>query len=175
MAEEFCIPLTIGRGYASLPPRHEMARRYFQSGKKKLVLLIVSDFDPDGECIAESFGRSMADDFGVDVHPVKVAVNLDHVAHFGLANNATEALPKRGSSRCQRWIADYGDDQPVYEVEALAPVDLQEILRDSIRSVIDVEAFNYEVEQEREESSQLAAVRNNIGPLLTDAMECSDL
>jgi hypothetical protein len=28
VAAEYCIPLTIGRGYCSLPPRHAMARRF---------------------------------------------------------------------------------------------------------------------------------------------------
>jgi hypothetical protein len=48
VAAEFCVPLTIGRGYCSLPPRHAMAERFRKSGKAKLVLLIVSDFDPAG-------------------------------------------------------------------------------------------------------------------------------
>src|SRR5262249_46308333 len=65
IAMEFCIPLTIGRGYSSLPPRYEMARRYRMSGRERLILVVLSDFDPEGEDIAHSFARSMRDDFGV--------------------------------------------------------------------------------------------------------------
>jgi len=46
VASQYCIPFTSGRGYCSLPPRHAMAERYRRSGKGKLLLLLVSDFDP---------------------------------------------------------------------------------------------------------------------------------
>ena len=75
MAERYCIPLTSGRGYCSLPPRHAMAERFRKSGKERLVLLLVSDFDPDGEQIAESFASSMRRDFGIaNVDAVKVTL-----------------------------------------------------------------------------------------------------
>lgn len=52
--------------YASLDPRAAMARRFKASGKERLILLVVSDADPEGMDIAESFGRSMRDDFGIE-------------------------------------------------------------------------------------------------------------
>jgi hypothetical protein len=52
VAAEYCIPMTLGRGYCSLPPRHEMAKRFQRSGKEKLLILILSDFDPDGETVS---------------------------------------------------------------------------------------------------------------------------
>ena len=60
VAEAYGIPLTTGRGYCSLPPRAAIAERYRRSGKEKLVLLLVTDFDPDGEEIAESLGHPCA-------------------------------------------------------------------------------------------------------------------
>src|SRR5262249_55952988 len=59
VAMEYCVPLTIGRGYSSLPPRDKMAKRFRRSGKEQLILLVLSDFDPEGEDIAHSFARSM--------------------------------------------------------------------------------------------------------------------
>ena len=54
VAERFCIPMTIGRGYCSLRPRYDIAERFRMSGKERLVLLMLSDHDPDGEEIAHS-------------------------------------------------------------------------------------------------------------------------
>jgi hypothetical protein len=65
LANTYAIPLTTGRGFASIPPRYAMVDRWKKSGKDKLVVVIVSDFDPAGQTIAESFGRSLRDDFGV--------------------------------------------------------------------------------------------------------------
>ncbi len=85
VAMEYTIPLTSGRGYCSLPPRKAMAERFQRSGKDKLVLLIATDFDPDGEEIAASFARSMRDDFGIeDVAPIKVALTAEQVQRFNL-------------------------------------------------------------------------------------------
>ena len=49
VADDYCIPCTTGRGYSSLTPRLKMAQRFLRSGKDQLILLILSDFDPDGE------------------------------------------------------------------------------------------------------------------------------
>jgi hypothetical protein len=49
------------------------------------VLLIASDFDPDGEEIAHSFARSLRDDFGLEaIDAIKVALTAEHVAEFSL-------------------------------------------------------------------------------------------
>jgi uncharacterized protein YegL len=48
---EYCIPMTIGRGYSSLPPRKKMADRFQQSGKGRLILLQLADFNnPENRC-----------------------------------------------------------------------------------------------------------------------------
>jgi len=59
VAAKYTIATTTGRGFCSLPPRHALAERFKASGKENLVVLVISDFDPDGEEIASSFARSM--------------------------------------------------------------------------------------------------------------------
>ena len=49
VAAGFSIPTTIGRGYCSLRPRYDIAERFRKSGKDRLLLLILTDFDPDGQ------------------------------------------------------------------------------------------------------------------------------
>jgi ParB-like chromosome segregation protein Spo0J len=65
----------IGRGYCSLDPRNQLVERFYESGKENLVLLALSDFDPDGEEIAHSFARSLRDDFDIEedrIIPIQV-------------------------------------------------------------------------------------------------------
>ena len=57
--------MTSGRGYSSLPPRKDMVDRFRDSGREKLVVIVVSDFDPEGQDIPGSFGVSLRDDFGI--------------------------------------------------------------------------------------------------------------
>ncbi len=167
VAADYCIPYTLGRGYCSLPPRYEMAERFERSGKDKLVLLILSDFDPDGEEIAHSFAKSMRDDFGVDdIVPIKVGLTSDQVHKFKLP---PQMKAKTGSTHYERFIEIHGDD--VFELEALAPTQLQQILRDAIDSVIDIDAYNYEVAQEEQDAAYLEGVRRRFQRLLTDEID----
>lgn len=159
VAGQFCIPMTSGRGYCSLPPRHAMAERFRASGKEKLIVLIVSDFDPDGEMIAESFGRSMRDDFDIaNVWPVKVALTAEQVRRFKLP---PQMLAKEGSMNYARFVRTHGTTN-VFELEAVKPDVLQGLVRDAIDAVIDRELFNRELDQERADAAELEATRRAV-------------
>ena len=158
VARRYSIPTTMGRGYASLPPRRDMAARFHASGKQQLVLLFLSDFDPEGEDIAHSFARSMRDDFGIDdIVPVKVALTAEQVERFALP---PMMQAKRSSSRYKRFVEQHGDT--VHELEALSPEDLQELLAEVVDSVLDIEAFNAEVDAEREDAAFLDTTRRRV-------------
>jgi hypothetical protein len=151
-AANYCVPLTIGRGFCSLPPRVGMAKRYKASGKDKLILLAMSDLDPDGDEITHSFARSMRDDFGIDVECIKAALTMEQVRERGLPPNELEAKPK--SSSYKRYVARYGTTD-VYELEALGLESQQKLLEEAILSVLDIDAYNYEVDKEMEEAAFL--------------------
>lgn len=165
VAGEFTIPLTSGRGYCSLPPRYEMAQRYRRSGKDKLILLLVSDFDPDGDQIAHSFARSIRDDFDIgNVHPIKVALTAEQVAKYELPPLMTA---KTGSVNYDRFVEQHGSDD-VFELEALEPDRLQDILTEAITSVIDIDRYNAEVEAEAQDAVFLDGVRATVHEALRE-------
>lgn len=158
VAEKYTIPVTSARGHCSLPPRYEMSKRFKESGKEKLIVLILSDFDPDGEEIAHSFARSMRDDFGIEnLHPVKVALTAQQVRRFRLPPNLDA---KTSSPNYPRFVKEHG--RAVYELEALQPDNLQTLLSDAIDRVIDVEAFNAELEREKSDAAQLDEHRQRV-------------
>lgn len=155
VAMEFCIPLTIGRGFSSLPVLYQMEQRFKKSGKEKLIILAVSDFDPDGEAIAHSFARSMRDDFGIGkIEPIKVALTSDQVRDLVLPAGGKA---KPGSPNYNKFVEEFGND--VYELEALPPRTLQDLLRRTIEQVMDVDAFNAEIDKEKEEAAFLDSAR----------------
>lgn len=159
VAEKYCIPVTSGRGHSSLDPRYQMFQRYKRSGKDSLVLLVVSDFDPSGECIAESFCRSMRDDFNCDnIVPIKAALTFEQVKTMDLQNDGIGS--KEGDGQRKAFHKKYGKDQKCYELEALEPDALASILTQTIDSVIDHDAFNAELDQEKKDSVFVEAVRN---------------
>ena len=161
---DFTISMTSGRGYCSLPPRYEMAKRFRATGKEKLVVLLVSDFDPDGEEIAKSFARSMRDDFSVnEIHPIKVALTSDQIREHKLPPSM-EA--KATSSRTKGFVAKHGTN--VWELEALPPATLQGIVRNAIVNVLDLGLFEQEQQAEAEDAAKLEAIRKTVCDLLRD-------
>ncbi|MBN1443002.1 MAG: ParB N-terminal domain-containing protein [Planctomycetes bacterium] len=166
VAMQYCIPLTIGRGYSSLPARAGLVERYKRSGKGLLILVMVSDFDPDGEEIAHSFARSLRDDFGVverHIVPVKAALTGAQVEGFHLPRNMDA---KASSANYRKFVERHGT--AAYELEALAPEDLQAALRETIDGLLDVHAFNAELDAERKDAVFLQGVRTAVREVLSD-------
>lgn len=156
VAREYCIPCTTGRGFSSLSPRYDLALRFKRSGKARLVLLMLTDFDPDGDEIAASFARSLRDDFNIQsIHAVKVALTAEDVQAYDLPSDMDA---KVSSPNYQKFLKKYGSTK-VVELDA-APVKLlQSKLREAIESVIDVAEFNAQVEQEAQDSAHIEAHR----------------
>jgi len=160
VASEFTIPLTVGRGFASLPPRHEMVQRWKASGKDRLIVIIVSDLDPAGMTIAQSFGRSLRDDFNVPADRlavVKAALTKEQIDEYNLPPGAPV---KTSSSTAKQFIERFGDR--VWELEALTPAQLRQIVRDAILEVMDVDALHHEQSRERDEAHQLSGYRSAV-------------
>jgi hypothetical protein len=156
VAMEYCIPLTIGRGYSSIPARDDMVKRFRASGKSKLVLIMVGDHDPDGETIVSSFAQSLRDDFGVPEErllAVKAAITARQVKRFRLPRNMDA---KKTSSNYRKFVESHGSK--AFELEALSPEQLQTVLRETIDSLIDADAFNDEVDSERADAGYLLGV-----------------
>ena len=155
IAMNYTIPVTAGKGFASIPPRYQMAKRYRESGRDKLILIFLTDFDPDGEQIASSFARSMRDDFGItNIHPIKAALTAEQVRTLNLPSSL-EA--KESSPNFNKFVARHG--ARVVELDAMPSPVLARALKEAIESVLDVEAFNSEVATEKVECAEIAARR----------------
>ena len=167
VAMEYCIPLTIGRGQCSTPPLSKIAKRFEDSGKEELIIIAVSDLDPDGDEIAHSLARRLRWDFCLfqNVEVIKAALTMEQAEDLELPKSFERA--KRTSSNYERYIDRHGTDA-VYELEAVAPHELQGLLRDTIDSVIDIDAYNHEVDEEKRDAAFNAANRERVLKVLQE-------
>ena len=163
----YTVPYAIGRGYCSLDPRNQLVERFYESGKENLVLLALSDFDPDGEEIAHSFARSLRDDFDIEedrIIPIQVALTPEQVRELQLP---PIMWAKEGSANYDRFVERHGE-RVVHELEAVPPAELQRMLGEALRTVIDIERFNAEVEAERTDAAYLSAARKSVCEMLLE-------
>jgi hypothetical protein len=162
VAGDYCLPLISCRGFCSSPPRYEMAERFRKSGKERLIVLLLSDHDPDGEEIASSFTRSLRDDFGLpQVTAIKVALTAEQVKQFDLPPRMTA---KKTSSNYSKFAARHGDN--AYELEALNPADLQKLLREAIGGIIDRDLLDREIAAEKVDAAELETTRRRVQSML---------
>jgi hypothetical protein len=71
---------------------------------------------------------------------------------------------KAGSSRRRRFVEQHGEH--VYELEAVEPDRLQQMLRNVIEGLIDMSLFNAEVEREQQDAAVLEGVRRRLRKML---------
>ncbi len=161
---EFGMPYMIGRGFSSIDARFKLTERFHGSGKVHIILLILSDHDPDGEEIAANFVKSLRDDFDIcesQIHATKVALTAEQVQRYNLPHTMDA---KKSSSRYKKFAEQFGDH--AYEMEALNPADLQKILRDSIESALDIDLYNAEVAAAEEDEKHIIQTKAKAAKLL---------
>lgn len=170
VCSDYTVPLTIGRGFCSLPPRKQMVDRWRESGKHDLVLVVLSDHDPDGEMIADSLVGYLRDDFQIAshrIHAVRAALTADQCKRFSIPADI-EAKPS--STNYQRFVKQHGT--AACELEAVPPKQLQQMLRDAIESVLDLDAFRAEQERERADAAEIDTARARalaaLGPMVQE-------
>jgi hypothetical protein len=166
VAMVYGIPYTLGRGYCSLDPRYKMSQRFRASGKATLIILVLSDFDPEGEDIAHSFARSMRDDFGLDVVARKVCLTYDQVKARDLPQTFDI---KKKSARYKRFAEKYGDR--AHELEALPAAERARLLREAIDEVLDIDAYNREIDAEREDAARIEELRGQVMGAIAGTLE----
>lgn len=166
VAAKYTIPMTSGRGYSSLPPRKAMVDRFRASGREMLVLVVVSDFDPEGEDIPNAFGLSLRDDFGLHesrIRIIKAALTHDQTQTMELHEGQ---FAKEESARYSRFVGEFGNR--CWELEAIPTSTLREIVEAKIRGLIDLSAFEHELQRQSEEREDLDCHRRQVRSMLGD-------
>ena len=179
VCDGFTMPLMICRGYSDNGSIYRLAQRFEDSGKERLVLLCVSDCDPEGENIPNAVKSAMVKDMGIDSQRIELrkgALTLDQARAFELPPQFIKeereegGKKSKGSSRAKKYV-EKKKTKDVWELEALKPDQLAAIVTEAIESTINMEAFNRELEVEQAEAASLEEkaelVRRLLGNRLT--------
>ena len=157
IASEHSIPLTISRGHCGPTLKRKIADRFKRSKKGKLVLLCVTDLDPAGEAIIQNFKDDLVDDHGLDDECVEVyrcGLTMARVGELGLTPSYD--TEEKDISTKRAYEEKYGTTD-AYELEAMEPEGLQEALTVDINSVLDIVAYNAELEEEDKDAVAIQA------------------
>lgn len=171
ICEELHVPMTPLRGYAGPSVWKDMEKRFNDhDGAEDMILIIMSDHDPEGFDLADDAFRSLRDNHGVDIRAVRCAVTREQIEKYNLRPNPA----KEDSKRFAQYVQRTGTTD-TYECEALEPEVLRHALHDAISSVVNVEILQAVQEREATEIEQLNSIRQRLGPALQQMLEEGDL
>jgi hypothetical protein len=161
VAADYSIPLTISRGMSGPTLKKKIADRYWKSKKTNLILLVVADLDPAGDAIAQDIRDAFERDFGIQssrIEVYKVALNIEQVQEMDLE----PSMDAKDSSPTYAEFVDRYGVTDAYELEALEPADLQRILEDAIGEVMDMDAYQAELNHEEKDATGIAAAKKMV-------------
>jgi len=155
----YCVRLNVVRGQVSATMVHQIALRFEQAmmNGQRPLLLHFGDLDPSGVSIPHALKRNLIERHGIDVEVVRVALNPEQVAayHLPVSLDAVKTSdPNHGA-----WLRKYGESQPAVELDALHPQDLQDILRDALDQVFDMQDFQKQKRQEVQDRELVKEIR----------------
>lgn len=169
VTKKYMIPLLVNRGYGSCTVM-KMLYDIFRKDGRPAIILYIGDHDPSGlDMIRDVFSR-------VSEFQSRGSISLEirHIALTKLQIKQYAPPPnpaKLKDPRADKYIAEHGSVS--YEVDALRPPVLTQILDDAIRDLLDMDLFNEMLREEERQKYVLSELIEQINSS-SDEDESSD-
>lgn len=181
VTKQYHVPIIVNRGYSSASAMYDAFKRFKNAFERnqEVKILYLGDFDPSGldmirdihdRCIDfirgyynmddENTALSM-DDFSFEVVPI--ALTMDQIRQYDPPENPA----KKTDPRSRDFIKTHGGSS--WEVDALPPDVLDQLLHTWIRRYIDIDQFEHIIQEEKHGRKQLRALK-----LLIDDVDVSN-
>ena len=149
------IPLIVGKGWVSGSFNYESADRIIERQQNNLcvVILYITDFDPEGEHIPKKVEEKLAlygcDPDKLDIR--KIALRKKQIQQFNLQSNTGFKVSPDHKKKAyvQDFIKKYGEVQ--YEIDAMTNDQLERILVKELKKLIDFDIPKRSDQECREE------------------------
>lgn len=135
LASEYHVTMMVNRGYSSQSAMYESAERFMREGRSP-ILFYLGDHDPSGEDMVRDI-RDRLRMFGVsDIEVEKLALTMEQVEEYNPPPNPAKVTDPRATA----YIDQHGDSS--WEVDALPPEVLSQIIRTAFDRIIDREKMD---------------------------------
>lgn len=151
------VPYFACKGYTSLSEMWRAAQRlegYNNRGQVPIILHF-GDHDPSGIDMTRDIGDRLELFMGEGIAVNRLALNMDQVRLYDPPPNPT----KLSDSRAKVYIQEYGYES--WELDALRPDALTQLVEDAIDDLRDPDAWKKAVKREEKERKTLAAISNH--------------
>lgn len=140
------------RGYVSQSEMYDAAKRVQRRRRQGHIPVVIhlGDHDPSGIDMTRDIQERLSLMSWGHVEVRRIALNMDQIEQYGPPPNPAKLTDSRGSA----YVEEYGDDS--WELDALEPRVLTELIQDELASLIDDELMQ---ERRDHEEAQIARMR----------------
>ncbi len=147
ITKKYQVPVSVNRGYSSASCMFDAKDRFLIEDKKN-ILLYLGDHDPSGLDMDRDI-QCRLKEFGVDVKVIRIGLTQEQIKEYNLPTNPAKVK----DPRAKWYIENFGNSS--WEVDALRPEVLQELIEKSILEYLDIEKFEQVKEKEQEDIEKL--------------------
>jgi hypothetical protein len=163
VAHKYRLPISSMRGYGSFPVSRDIASRFETGGKDSIVIIYISDLDPEGSDMPAAVKKYLMSDFGVDATVVRAAVTREQVERFNLPPDIDVKL---SSSRAAGFIAEYGNR--CWELDSMPAEILISETASAVAKFLDIDALNRAFQREQKADVELAKMTAAVTAFVED-------
>lgn len=141
------------RGYVSASTMWEASQRLIAANDngKRVTILHLGDHDPSGIDMSRDIEDRLRL-FGADFELRRIALNMDQVRQYNPPPNPA----KLSDSRSSGYIEQYGNES--WELDALEPAVMIQLVRDNVVPLIDPEPWNERLKEQARTRAKLMRV-----------------
>lgn len=167
VTDHYGVKLMVNRGYSSASAMHDAYMRFQRAmdNEQQVRVLYLGDHDPSGLDMIRDIRARILEFMGLegleytdekeDFHVVPIALTKEQIEEHNPPTNPAKIT----DSRAGWYIAEHGGVS--WEVDALPPKVLHELLKQQIEERIDVEKFRKCLDQEEKDKERLQDIKED--------------
>lgn len=142
ITDHYHIALVVNRGYSSTSAMYRASKRFQREYRyKDVIVLYLGDHDPSGMDMDRDI-RDRQGIFRADIKVIRIGLTMEQIEEYNPPPNPA----KLSDPRAKWYVEKYGNIS--WEVDALRPQVLDELVRGRIEDLIDMDLYNDVLEEE---------------------------
>lgn len=156
ITSHYHINLMVNRGYSSCTALHDAYERISRQNEqgKEAYILYLGDHDPSGLDMIRDI-RERLEEFGVYPKVIPIGLTREQINRYSPPPNPAKIT----DPRAKWYIEEHGNTS--WEVDALNPKILHELVKMNVEQLIDTGMFNDKLQQEKKDKEKLIALTKN--------------
>ena len=166
LTSQYCVSTVVCRGFTSVTFLNDFKNRieYYQNIGKQPIMLYFGDFDPSGLEMLPAMQTTLTVEMGTnDIEFKRIALVKQDIFDYDLPHDPNAV--KKTDTRYKKFVTEHGTY--AVELDALPPDILEGKIRAAVENEININLFNSQIDQQKQDLLELTNLKKKIGKLIS--------